>query len=66
METMDSMDPVNKLPGFSETQWTQWTLLHPMDKFTRERLVAGSNPAGPTLVSQKCETICLNLELGAV
>ena len=45
---MDVIDTMDKSPQFSETVWTQWTLLHAIDRFTRQRLAAGSNPAGPT------------------
>jgi len=31
-----------------------------------KRLVVGSNPTGPTLVSQKCETFVFNGCLGAI
>ena len=40
--------------------------LYTIDGLALQRLVEGSNPSGPTLVSQKCETSVLSCDLGAV
>ena len=78
MDTIDIIDSMDKIVHFPGTVWTLWILLHYIDSYAQERLVAGCRcfapqSAGPIKihrrwfsVSQKCGAFGLKLALGEV